>query len=62
MSETQPPRPPADPISEGARARAQGRPKDACPHPANSPERAAWMEGYDGTPQDQATHLPLDNG
>lgn len=41
---------PSDPIAEGARARAQGRPKDACPYPANSETRTAWFEGYDGVP------------
>lgn len=39
-----------DPIAEGARARAHGRPKDACPYPAESPERVEWLEGYDGMP------------
>jgi hypothetical protein len=32
-------------IAEGARARTLGRPKDACPYPAGSPERTARMEG-----------------
>ncbi|MEL6059832.1 MULTISPECIES: ribosome modulation factor [unclassified Methylobacterium] len=41
---------PSDPIAEGARARAQGRPKDACPYPADSADRIAWLEGYDGVP------------
>jgi len=59
MSETAPPRRPSDPIAEGARARAQGRPKDACPYGANTPERIAWMEGYDGAPRD---HHPIDRG
>ncbi|MDP4003192.1 Rmf/CrpP family protein [Methylobacterium sp. NEAU K] len=47
--------PPPDPIAEGARARALGRPKDACPYPVNSAARVAWLEGYDGLP---ATHRP----
>lgn len=59
---TNPIKPPTDPISEGARARAQGRPKDACPYPANSSEREAWMEGYDGAPAGKASDLPMDNG
>ena len=42
--------PPTDPLAEGARARAHGRPKDACPYPADSPERIAWLEAYDGIP------------
>nr|WP_312897016.1 Rmf/CrpP family protein [Methylobacterium sp. PvP109] len=29
-------------IAEGVRARTLGRPKDACPYPAGSPERTAW--------------------
>ncbi|MEG9528958.1 MAG: hypothetical protein MIL41_24845 [Hyphomicrobiales bacterium] len=54
--------PPADPITEGARARAQGRPKDACPYPAHSAARTAWLEGYDGAPVDRAPDLPVRNG
>lgn len=46
-------------ISEGARARAAGRPKDACPYPANSPQRKAWLEGYDGTPAEDGPDLPM---
>jgi ribosome modulation factor len=46
-------------ISEGARARAIGRPKDACPYPANSPERKAGLEGYDGTPAEDGPDLPI---
>lgn len=30
-------------IMEGAHARGIRRPKDACPYPAKSPERRAWM-------------------
>jgi ribosome modulation factor len=56
-----PPFPP-DPISEGAHARGLGRPKDACPYPAGSAERKAWLEGYDGTPSDDGPDLPLGNG
>ena len=46
-------------ISEGAHARAIGRPKDACPYPARSPERKAWLEGYDGTPSEDGPDLPM---
>ena len=46
-------------ISEGAHARAVGRPKDACPYPAHSPERKAWFEGYDGTPLEDGPDLPM---
>jgi|GEM_PF-2213543 ribosome modulation factor len=46
---------PVDPIQEGARARAQGRPKDACPYPAKSEARIAWFEGYDGVPAEHAS-------
>ena len=53
---------PSDPIAEGARARAHGRPKDSCPYPAGSPERRAWLEGYDGAPDDRAPDPPLDKG
>ena len=48
-----------DPITQGARARAHGRPKDACPYPGNSAARAAWLEGYDGIPSDRAPDLPM---
>ncbi|QGY03930.1 hypothetical protein MMSR116_20035 [Methylobacterium mesophilicum SR1.6/6] len=59
MSQPSLPDPPSDPIAEGARARAQGRPKDACPYPAHSAARAAWLEGYDGAPVDRAPDLPI---
>ncbi|KQQ14687.1 hypothetical protein ASF53_08660 [Methylobacterium sp. Leaf123] len=62
MSKTDPHRPPDDPITEGARARAQGRPRDACPYPVNSPERIEWLEGYDGAPADRSSDRPLENG
>ncbi len=45
---------------EGMRMRTLGRPKDVCPYPLNSPEREAWMEGFDGEPSDQAPDLPTD--
>ncbi|WP_375456193.1 ribosome modulation factor [uncultured Methylobacterium sp.] len=54
--------PPADPITEGARARAHGRPKDACPYPAGSEARRAWMEGFDGAPADRVPDLPRNDG
>ncbi|MFD0936270.1 ribosome modulation factor, partial [Methylobacterium trifolii] len=53
---------PGDPTTEGARARSQGRPKDACPHPAGSQARTAWLEGYDGAPADRAPDAPNENG
>lgn len=43
-----------DPVDEGAQARIHGRPKDACPYPAGSEARVAWLEGYDGMPLDEA--------
>ena len=54
--------PPTDPIAEGARARAHGRPKDACPYPLDTAERTAWIEGYDGAPADRAPDLPPMDG
>ncbi len=36
-------------IKQGARARTVGRPRDACPYPADSRERRAWFEGFDGS-------------
>ncbi|KQS50509.1 hypothetical protein ASG32_16670 [Methylobacterium sp. Leaf361] len=62
MSQTSLHDPPADPIAEGARARAQGRPKDACPYPADSSARRAWLEGYDGAQADRAPDLPITDG
>ncbi|WP_363325376.1 Rmf/CrpP family protein [uncultured Methylobacterium sp.] len=47
-----------DVIMQGARARALGRPRDACPHPAESRERRAWYEGYDGSIWDFAKRVP----
>ena len=55
------PRATTDPIAEGARARAQGRPKDACPYPTESKERAAWLEGYDGVPASRGPDAPQQN-
>lgn len=52
----------SDPIAEGAHARAHGRPKDACPYPAESEARTAWLEGYDGAPVDRAPDLPMADG
>ncbi|MFK5600543.1 ribosome modulation factor [Methylobacterium sp. HMF5984] len=49
----------SDPVEEGAQARIHGRPKDACPYPYNSEERASWLEGYDGTPRDDAPNWHL---
>lgn len=56
MDTRQPPS--VEPIAEGARARAIGRPKDACPYPAGSVERAGWLEGYDGAPRGDGPDLP----
>lgn len=60
MSEPKTVRP--DPVDEGARARAAGRPKDACPYPSGSPERDAWIEGYDGIPKGDGPDLPRQEG
>jgi ribosome modulation factor len=46
-------------IAEGAHARVIGRPKDSCPYPAGSPEQRAWLEGYDGTPTEDAFDSPI---
>jgi hypothetical protein len=37
-----------DPTAEGARARAQGIPREACPYPQGSEEFHEWVEGYNG--------------
>ncbi|MGT2478029.1 ribosome modulation factor [Methylobacterium oryzae CBMB20] len=44
-----------DIIKLGARARAVGRPRDACPYPGDSRERRAWFEGYDGSSWEMAS-------
>lgn len=62
MTETEPSKAKPDPIAEGARARAAGRPKDACPYPAASAERKAWFEGYDGMPSNDGPDLPMPDG
>ena len=46
-------------IAEGAHARVIGVPKDACPYPAGTPERRAWLEGYDGTPAEDGPDSPI---
>ncbi|MGV7030580.1 ribosome modulation factor [Methylobacterium symbioticum] len=45
-------------IKQGARARILGRPRDACPYPADSRERRAWFEGFDGSAWDHDAPLP----
>ena len=45
-------------IKQGARARTMGRPRDACPYPADSRERRAWFEGFDGSAWDCGTRTP----
>ena len=47
-----------DIIKLGARARAVGRPRDACPYPGESRERRAWFEGYDDSCWEVASRLP----
>ncbi|MGV7029770.1 ribosome modulation factor [Methylobacterium symbioticum] len=49
-----------DPVTEGARARAAGRPKDACPYPAASQQRADWLAGYDGLPPGRPPDPPAE--
>lgn len=47
-----------DIIKQGARARAMGRKRDACPYPGESRERRAWFEGFDGSTAEMAVRLP----
>lgn len=47
------------PIAEGAHARVIGLPKDSCPYPVDSPERRAWLDGYDGTPSEDGPDVPM---
>ncbi|TXN28173.1 Rmf/CrpP family protein [Methylobacterium sp. WL19] len=44
-------------IRQGARARTTGRPRDACPYPAESRERRAWFEGFDGSAWEPGTRV-----
>jgi ribosome modulation factor len=46
-------------IAEGAHARAIGHLRDSCPYPADSPERRAWLDGYDGTPAEDGPDSPI---
>ena len=46
-----------DIIKQGSRARALGRPRDACNYPLDSRERRAWYEGYDGSTWDFAERV-----
>ena len=43
-----PTKPAVDATAEGARARAQGVHRDACPYAPDSEKRHEWLEGYDG--------------
>ena len=45
-------------IKQGARARNTGRPRDACPYPAESRERRAWFEGFDGSVSEFGARAP----
>ncbi|TXM72780.1 hypothetical protein FV226_11435 [Methylobacterium sp. WL12] len=45
-------------IRQGSRARTTGRPRDACPYPADSRERRAWFEGFDGSAWNPGTRVP----
>ncbi|WP_331315898.1 ribosome modulation factor [Methylobacterium mesophilicum] len=47
---------------QGARARTVGRPRYACPYPADSRERRAWFEGFDGSAWDCGTRTPRPTG
>jgi ribosome modulation factor len=59
-SDPDPTKPTRDPTAEGARARHQGRPRDACPYPLDSEKREEWMEGDDGRVQGAGPDLPMD--
>jgi ribosome modulation factor len=53
------PKPHADPIDQGAQARAYGRKREGCPYPAGSKEREVWLAGFTGIPRDRPRDLPL---
>ena len=45
--------------SEGAKARAAGKPNAANPYPSASPEFAAWNQGWQGAGSDTGDPKPL---
>ncbi|WP_373622481.1 Rmf/CrpP family protein [Methylobacterium sp. OAE515] len=46
-------------IAEGAHARAIGRPKVSCPYHPDMPDRQAWLDGYDGMPNEDGPDVPM---
>jgi ribosome modulation factor len=53
-----PDRPTVDATAEGARARAQGAPREACPYALDSEKRHEWLEGYDGRSNQGSALMP----
>lgn len=52
------PKPPSDPIDQGAQAGVHGRQRKCWPYPAISEEREVWQEVYAGIPRDRPRDLP----
>jgi ribosome modulation factor len=52
------PKPPSDPIDQGAQAGVHGRQRECWPYPASSEEREAWLEGFTGAPRSEPRDLP----
>lgn len=36
-----------DPFWQGYHARLAGEPSDVCPYPSDTPDEAAWLDGYE---------------
>src|SRR3954447_21942358 len=53
-----PSQPTIDPTAEGARARAENKPREACPYAPDTEERHEWLEGYDAISTEGAAHVP----
>jgi hypothetical protein len=53
-----PSQPAVDPTAEGARARAEHKPREACPYRADTEECHEWLEGYDGMSTEGSVLVP----
>ena len=53
-----PSQPTIDPTAEGARARAENKPREACPYAPDTEERHEWLEGYDGMSTEGSALVP----
>jgi ribosome modulation factor len=53
-----PNQPAVDATAEGARAKAQGLPRNACPYALDSEQHHEWLEGYDGVTVEGSPLVP----